>query len=298
MDVENKTSQSWGGDWTEIKLQAFEDYVKAYLKIMNSQKKNRAGWPITIYFDGFAGSGDRGIERNNDQSFFFDDVSAKELSVYKGSAERVLGMQIKFDKYYFVDNSNNSLNDLRTNLKMKNLLTDSCNFIYNDMNAEIKKFSSELNEQMAALVFLDPFGMQINWDSIETLRDKRVDLWILIPSGVIVNRLLDNSGELIFQEKLESFFGLPIEEIRQIFYEEKKEKTLFGEEEQITKVGDSIAKIAEIYIRNLKKIFLYVTENPLLLKNSKNVTIYHFVFASNNKTAYKIASQIIGKKQK
>jgi len=140
--------------------------------------------------------------------------------------------------------------------------------------------------------------MQINWDSIKTLKGKRVDLWILVPSGVIVNRLLDNKGELIFHDRLESFFGLSIQEIKKVFYEEKKEETLFGEEEKITKVDNSIAKIAEIYICNLKKIFKYVTEKPLLLKNSKKVTIYHFVFASNNKTAYKIARQIIGKKQK
>lgn len=27
---------NWGGPWTEEKLKAFEDYVKAYLIIMNS----------------------------------------------------------------------------------------------------------------------------------------------------------------------------------------------------------------------------------------------------------------------
>lgn len=43
----------WGGPWTEIKLNAFEDYVKAYLKIMKRQN-----WK-TIYFDGFAGSGSK-----------------------------------------------------------------------------------------------------------------------------------------------------------------------------------------------------------------------------------------------
>jgi len=45
----------------------------------------------------------------------------------------------------------------------------------------------------------------------------------------------------------------------------------------------------------LKEIFKHVTSRPLILKNSKNVPIFHFVFASNNQTALKIASQIIGK---
>jgi hypothetical protein len=63
------------------------------------------------------------------------------------------------------------------------------------------------------------------------------------------------------------------------------------------KINNSIDKISEIYVNQLKKIFKHVTENPLVLKNSKNVAIYHFVFGSNNKTACNIASQIIEKKQ-
>ena len=48
---------SWGGLWTEEKLEAFEKYVNAYLTIMNVSRK-KYGWKL-IYFDGFAGSGSR-----------------------------------------------------------------------------------------------------------------------------------------------------------------------------------------------------------------------------------------------
>jgi three-Cys-motif partner protein len=153
-----------------------------------------------------------------------------------------------------------------------------------------------LNDKKAALVFLDPFGMQINWESIELLKGERVDLWILLPSGVIVNRLLDREGKLSFSKKLEKFFGLPIEEIKEKFYKIETENTLFGKQERIKKVENSIDKIAKIYIDQLKRVFQHVTDPPYTLKNSKNVTIYHFIFASNNKTAHKIASEIIGKK--
>jgi hypothetical protein len=44
----------WGGNWTEKKLNDFAKYVTAYLTIM----KNQQQWK-TIYFDGFAGSGNR-----------------------------------------------------------------------------------------------------------------------------------------------------------------------------------------------------------------------------------------------
>lgn len=178
-------------------------------------------------------------------------------------------------------------------MEKKNLILKNCNFICNDVNEEIKKFANELTEKTATLILLDPFGMQINWQSIELLKSKRVDLWILIPSGVIVNRLLDKKGELGFSKKLELFFGMSVDKIKYLFYNEKKEKTLFDEEEKKSKIDNCIAKIAEVYIENLKRIFKYVTEEPLILYNTKNVPIYHFGFASNNQTALKIANQII-----
>ena len=48
---------SWGGQWTEDKLDAFEKYVNAYLTIMNAFR-DKHNWKL-IYFDGFAGSGSR-----------------------------------------------------------------------------------------------------------------------------------------------------------------------------------------------------------------------------------------------
>jgi hypothetical protein len=63
------------------------------------------------------------------------------------------------------------------------------------------------DNSLAALVLLDPFGMQVDWKSIELLKGTRTDLWILIPTGVIVNRLLDRKCELTHAEKLTSFFG-------------------------------------------------------------------------------------------
>jgi len=290
MNKVNEPFIDWGGEWTETKLQIFESYVDAYLIIMTAQKKKYNGWPTTIYFDGFAGSGQRNV--------LTVDITNDELTVYKGSAERVLSLNKKFDEYYFVDIDPEAIKSLKENLSAKNLITDNCNFIVNDVNEELKKFSKYLDTGKAALIFLDPFGMQLNWESIELLKDRRVDLWILLPSGVIINRFLDRKGKLLFSEKLESFFGMNEQEIREIFYKTETIETLFDIENRIIKVSDSITKIADVYIQKLKNIFKFVTNEPLKLLNTKNVPIYHFVFASNNETAFKIASQIIEKKQK
>lgn len=98
-------------------------------------------------------------------------------------------------------------------------------------------------------------------------------------------------------DKLTSFFGKDESFQKDYFYKKKTVDTLFGETEIIEKVKKPIEKIAELYIEQLKTIFEYVTEKPLVLYNSRKTPIFHFACASNNSTAIKIASQIINKKQ-
>ncbi len=168
-----------------------------------------------------------------------------------------------------------------------------------DANDELKKLSnaSSSKRNLKALVLLDPFGMQLNWESIASLKNCGADVWILVPTGTIINRLLDGKGKLLFSDKLQKFFGLSEEEIRSFFYENKIEATLFGEELICNKLPNTVHRIAELYVKRLKEIFEYVTEKPLVLNNTRGVPIFHFVFASNNATALNIANDIVGNKR-
>lgn len=282
-------SGEWGGPWTEKKLQAFTKYVWSYLTIM----KRHPYWK-TIYFDGFAGSGSR--EKQDTSPLWKQlSISLEEEETYQGAAERILGIEgLGFDFYYFIDKKEESLlkleNKLRERFSHKTMF-----FRPGDANLQLRNLAGAMKKkEYAALVFLDPFGMQINWDSIDELKGTRTDIWILVPTGVIVNRLLDKAGKLEFSDKLVSFFGLPIEQIKSHFYEEKVVHTLFGEEETINvKLTRPIEKIAKLYATRMKTIWQYVTEEPLVLKNRTGSPIFHFVFASNNPNAKKIAKQII-----
>lgn len=90
---------SWGGQWTEEKLDAFEKYVNAYLTIMNPNRE-KYHWKL-IYFDGFAGSGSRNDDSSQAVSelmldLFKDEyIDEEELNTYKGAAERILGIKQK-----------------------------------------------------------------------------------------------------------------------------------------------------------------------------------------------------------
>src|SRR5262245_11896997 len=98
----------WGGKWTEQKLDALIAYVRAYLTIM----KKFPNWK-TIYFDGFAGSGDRIMQRKN-LLIPFEDELPEELTVFKGSVKRVLEEKNNtFDYYYFIDKNPANINKIQ-----------------------------------------------------------------------------------------------------------------------------------------------------------------------------------------
>jgi len=295
------SKDSWGGSWTEQKLDAFAKYVNAYLTIMNKHREKN-GWKL-IYFDAFAGSGKRALPNKDEQTSLLFDITPDEENIYQGAAERVIRIEQRgFDHYYFIENNNESRNELENLLSsVKNEKNLDLRFRVGDANEYIHHLADTMknDKKFCSLTLLDPFGMQVNWDSIVQLKDTRTDLWILIPSGVIINRLLDRNGKLKNIDKLVAFFGLSEQEIREYFYEQdNKPQGLFDTDNEIQKVSMPIQKISELYIQQLKTIFKKVTPKPLEMKNSRNVPLFHFAFASNNPTALKIANDIIGKEKK
>jgi three-Cys-motif partner protein len=264
---------SWGRSWTEQKL------------------------------DAFAGSGKRAFPNKEEQTFPLFDITPEEENIYQGAAERVIRIKQRgFDHYYFIENDNASRNELENILSsVKKEKKLDLHFCDGDANEYIYNLADTMkkNKKFCSLTLLDPFGMQVNWDSIVQLKDTRTDLWILIPSGIIINRLLDKNGKLKNIDKLVAFFGLSEHEIREYFYEQDNNPHgLFDVDNEIQKTSMPIQKISELYIQQLKTIFKKVTPKPLEMKNSRNVPLFHFAFASNNPTALKIANDIIGKERK
>ena len=304
--------RGWGGAWTEEKLECFENYVKAYLTIMNKYRDDRK-WTL-FYFDGFAGSGHREqiVEEENDsttkddtQLFLFKEgtIVSKELPPYKGAAERVVQLEKKkrgFDYYYFIDKFEENLTRLEFKLSAYETKGKKV-FRCGDANEQVLHMAAYMRTHPKAkvLCLLDPFGMSVKWETINALAGVGVDLWILVPTGSIVGRLIQNNGELRFPETLEQFFGLPKEEIYNRFYMKNMVPAdLFApEHEEVCKVPHINNEIIGLYCEQLGTLFSQVTHEPLEMRNSKGVTIFHFVCASNNPAAVKIAQQIFNSKK-
>ena len=272
----------FGGNWTKKKIEILVEYAKAYLTIMRKYPY----WKL-LYFDGFAGSGL--ILKNRKAN----------IDVTIGAAIRIIEIDSPraFDNYYFVEKNNRRAKSLerliKSNFPVKNIIikSEDCNFKLKEMS---KFLSTKKGKSYRVLAYIDPCGMQLEWLSLVELAKASIDIWILVPTGLGVNRLLKKNGDIsdTWLKKLVSFLGLQEEEIKSYFYKEETDYTLFGEEKHLKKEVDAINKSALLYQERLNTVFQYVTQ-PFILKSTQGNIMYHMFMASNNKTAQKIANEII-----
>src|SRR5204863_9518843 len=110
------------------------------------------------------------------------------------------------------------------------------------INADANGYLQEICENRRwtrnrAVLFLDPFGMQVTWDTMKAIaKTQAIDLWILFPLGVAVNRLLRRDARISegWQRRLDDFFGT--KDWQDAFYKIKTERNLFGIETRTEKV--------------------------------------------------------------
>lgn len=292
----NNLGHKFGGNWTDQKLECVSKYLRAYTTIMNRQRFNYA------YIDAFAGTGYRELIEDEDvDELLFPELVSPEVTNFRdGSARNALEVKPLFGKYVFIEKNANrytELEELKEELLLKDEFSDDMiECVNRDANEHLKDLCGKNWSAHRALVFLDPYGMQVEWTTIEAIaRTQAIDLWILFPLGT-VNRLLKKDGEICspIREKLNLFFGN--EEWFEAFYQVAKQISFF-DEEQWQKTGNIFATIEQYFIERLQEIFKGVAPNPLSLRNSKNVPLYLLCFAAGNQrgapTAVKIAQEIL-----
>lgn len=283
----SEPSSGWGGDWTKKKIEILVEYAKAYLIIMHKHPY----WKL-LYFDGFAGSG----------MIVKDDKIDLDITI--GAACRIVEIDEPrpFDFYYFVEKDKHNAKLLVQNTK-EAFPDKNITIKIEDCNVKLKDLANYLQtingKKTRVLAYLDPYGMQLEWASIIDLANAGIDMWVLAPTGMGVNRLLKKNGDIsdIWIERLKKFLGLSEEEIRDYFYKEKIDYTLFGEQKHISKEENAIEKAGKLYKIRLETVFKFVSD-PFILKGTKGNIMYHMFLASNNLVAVKIANDIIRKYNK
>jgi three-Cys-motif partner protein len=270
-------AHSFGGKWTQEKLEKVGNYLQTYSTALKNQSFRR------VYVDAFAGTGYVNFKEKQSNSLLFPEFEESEVQDFVvGSAQIALNINPPFDEYIFIEKDTSRFSELE-NLKKdfphlaSRILPQS-----EDANNFLQSFCKTNWSNKRAVVFLDPYGMQVKWETIEAIaKTQAIDLWILFPLGVAVNRLLKRNGDISesVKQRLDEMFGT--EDWFNEFFKPKEIRTLFDVETGFEKVAN-LDSISDYFNQRLKSIFAGVAENPLKLYNSKNNPLYLLCFAVGN----------------
>ena len=283
----------FGGDWTATKLEILKGYLGAYTIALKDQPFK------TAYIDAFAGTGYRTLKQTDaTPNLLFPDLAEEApQALLEGSARLALKVEPRFDRYIFVEKSSErckQLDDLRKEFPHLASAIRIENGEANQVIQVLCKKDWQRQPGRRAVLFLDPYGMEVEWTTIESVaKTEAIDLWLLFPLGIGPNRLLPRSGEVPagWRHRLNLFLGT--EDWYEAFYQVETAPNLFGEAET-TVVKRGVEVIGKYLVDRLRVVFPGVAPRPRILMNSTNCPLYLFCFAigSRNPRAQQIALRI------
>lgn len=273
---------AFAGAHTVRKLEAIESYLRAYQKVMKKQNFK------TVFFDAFAGTGDLPTSPGGG---LLAELGDKD-EILRGSARRALQIEPPFNQYVFVEKMRGKADELLLLKAEFAALAGRVKVKHGDANDELISFCKSTDwRSTRAVVFLDPFGNQVRWETLEVLARCPVDLWYLFPSHLGVNRQINNDGsiEANREPSLASLYGTTA--WREAFVENEKMSDLFGEMEVRAKRVD--ADIATRFmIQRMKTIFKGGVLDDWLPLGRNAAHWYSLIFACGNPRGREIAHRI------
>jgi len=290
--------QNFGGDWTEDKLGRVGEYLGRYNVALKNQQFSRE------YIDAFAGTGYREVrDDGGGEDLMFPGLVEPEVQRFlDGSARIALKVDPCFHNFTFIEKDPRKVKELQ---KLRDEFPDKpIRIECGDANEWVQALCRENWNHRRAVLFLDPFGMQVSWQTLEAVaRTKCIDLWLLFPLGVAISRLLRRDGDIdeVLCQRLDSVFG--DRSWRQAFYKDVPpitrkvvQRSLFGDEDEAEEpdyLWKADFSVIEDYFRSrLRTIFAGVAEKSVRLKNSKNVPLYLLFFMAGNEKGAPIAVKI------
>ncbi|MCC7105186.1 MAG: three-Cys-motif partner protein TcmP [Chloroflexi bacterium] len=262
--------------WTRDKLEILGKYLHAYSTIMRKQRDEEGWLKSYSYIDAFA----------NEGQYF--DADAREY--VDGSPGVALKCDPPFDDYWFIELRASRLVSLQANVTaLPN--RERAHFVQGDANEVLANtITRQIRREYyrRGFVFLDPYGLQVSWDTACRLAEARAfDVFVNFPV-MGVNRLLDR--DRLPDERNTAALERIIGDSSWIEPMYESQPDLFGETRH--QRGRSRAEeIADIYVRKLKALFGRVSR-PVIMRNSANAPLYALFLASHNETAVKITNSI------
>jgi three-Cys-motif partner protein len=153
----------FGSHSTDLKLSMIEGYLQYFTTAL------RQKFRTLIYIDAFAGTGVRTIRHDAQPADWLSEGAPERIERRRGSAQIALDVVPGFDELVFIDakpahyQALCSLRDANPGRRITALQGDA-----NERIAEV--LSTRLWSGVRGVIFLDPYGMVVDWATLRAIR--------------------------------------------------------------------------------------------------------------------------------
>lgn len=274
----------FGGLWTRTKLNLLEKYLQFYTIALKNT-------PFILHFvDAFAGIGHQDIKTTSEQSELLPHDSLP------GSVTIALDVAPPFHVYHFNDVDKERADALRHIASQHPDKTIHIGEV--DANSFVGEFCASMQKMDRAVVFLDPYSTELDWQTLERIAaTEKADLWLLFPLSTLLRMTPRNGAQIRseWREKLNRL--LDTTEWEDALYEEKAapvSRDLFDELESdpITE-RINVEELSAWLVKRLEEVFAYAAE-PVLLKNGgRPLFLFLFAVANPSEKAKSLANRVV-----
>jgi three-Cys-motif partner protein len=260
-----------------LKTGIVERYLSFFVRALKAQSFH------LVYIDAFAGSGAfRYVPDETGTGHLFE---TSEMTEHAGSAQRALRLEPAFDQVVFIEKRASNvaaLRDLIDASQHKSAVVEQ-----GDANRILKRLCDPtLWRNRRGVVFLDPFGMEVEWQTLELIAaSKALDLWYLFPLAGTARCLPLNAAKLDQSKRSAMTRVLGTSKWYEAFYHsiESKNHDLWdnASADHAVHRKEGLVEIEKFVATRLRTLFPDVAP-PKRLHGPRNQQLFSLFFAVSN----------------
>lgn len=268
------SDHEFGNVSTDLKLSLIESYLTAFATALRPQ------FAELWYIDAFAGTGERVIKHSAVADGLFPG-SEERIERRRGSARIALDIKPEFDRIIFMEKKKSYCKALEV-LKSQHP-SRRIDIVRGDANVAIEAEIEAIKwTGKRGVMFLDPYGMAVNWTTLERIRaTEAIDVWYLVSLAGLFRQATRDRTKIEDKKRAAITRMLGTEAWEDAWYNSPIKNDLFGEiDENLQRIAD-VEAIEAFVGKRLSDLFPKVLK-PKRLKNASGVPMFSLFLAISN----------------
>lgn len=278
----------FGDQHTELKLSIVEKYLRFFTTAL------RGKFDELWYIDAFAGTGSRTVRHEQRAAGLLDSGEPERIERRRGSARIAVDVQPPFDFVVFIENKASyaaALRELAANYPHRRIT-----IVRDDANEALKSLvAANQWRSTRAVLFLDPYGMQLEWSTLEKVAaTKAIDVWFLFPLAGLYRQATRQFVDIDEYKRaaLTRMFGSDAWE-RELYPKTVREDLFDGVSEEPRRRSANVAGLEAYAKKRLETIFAAVLKPlPLPLRRKPQRFSLFLCISNDDPKAIGLATKI------